>query len=150
MVRSFRLEDQKNVILSHLASEAFEPIDDIAMQMLTKKTFLIGIATVARVSEIHAIDSTRVSFDEGPSGVKHLGLALDLQIIKVSRKRQRCSMSHPCSRLTTLRLTVMFRYVLSGPLDVICVALLNLGVKGNVSFSPWATNQVLYLRIQFS
>ena len=88
MVRSFRLEDQKlvfkppqwdlNTVLTHLSSAAFEPIDDIPLEALTIKTvFLLGMATAARVSEIHAIDSTRITFDEGPVGVAHLGLALD-------------------------------------------------------------------------
>ena len=88
MVRSFRLEDQRkvfrppqwdlNIILKYLSSGACEPLDDISLETLTIKTvFLVGMATAARVSEIHAIDSTRVSFDDGAAGVAHLGLALD-------------------------------------------------------------------------
>ena len=88
MVRSFRLEDQRkvfkppqwdlNIILKYLSSGACEPLDDVPLETLTIKTvFLVGMATAARVSEIHAIDSTRVSFDDGATGVAHLGLALD-------------------------------------------------------------------------
>ena len=89
MVRSFRIGDQKkmfrppqwdlNIILKFLSSGVCEPRDDNSFEMLTIKTvFLVGMATAARVSEIHAIDSTHVSFDDGMSGVAHINLALDL------------------------------------------------------------------------
>ena len=62
-----------------LSSGVCEPRDDNSFEMLTIKTvFLVGMATAARVSEIHAIDSTHVSFDDGMSGVAHINLALDL------------------------------------------------------------------------
>ena len=88
MIKTFRQEDQRkvfrspqwdlNVVLRFLSSKTFEPVEKIPLDKLTVKTvFLLGLATAARVGEIHAIDVTRVNFDVGPSGVAHLGLALD-------------------------------------------------------------------------
>ena len=88
IIKAFRLEDQErvfqppqwdlNVVLQYLASDVFTPMDSIPLEKLTIKTvFLVGMATAARVGELHAIDVTRITFDVGRSRVMHLGLALD-------------------------------------------------------------------------
>ncbi|XP_071084229.1 uncharacterized protein [Haliotis cracherodii] len=88
LLRSFRLEDQKtkfrppawdlNVVLRGLRGPPFEPLNASSFYDLTKKTmFLLALATAARVSELHAIDITRVRFEHGTHGTVHLGLCWD-------------------------------------------------------------------------
>ena len=88
MIRSFRLEDQKrkfkppawdlNLVLDSLRGPPYEPLDQASFENLTMKTcFLVALATAARVSEIHALDVTRVTFDQRRDGQVHLGLAWD-------------------------------------------------------------------------
>ena len=85
MLKSFRLEDHTrrfrppawdlNTVLQHLTSDVFEPLSEVDLLHLTQKTvFLLAMATAARVSELHAIDVTRITFDRGPKGFAHLAL----------------------------------------------------------------------------
>ena len=71
IIKAFRLEDQKiqfrppawdlNVVLRHLRGPPYEPLGESSFEDLTLKTvFLVALATAARVSEIHAIDVTRI------------------------------------------------------------------------------------------
>lgn len=74
LIRSFNTSkrDQKrpvawnlDVVLRWLRSQSFEPMANISLKDLTKKTlFLVALATARRVSELHAIDK-RVGFAKG-------------------------------------------------------------------------------------
>ena len=88
MLKAFKLEDQKkifrspawdlNVVLTHLRGGPYEPLSDASFELLTKKTvFLLALATAARVSEIHALDVTRIKFENGRHGAVFLGLSWD-------------------------------------------------------------------------
>ena len=86
LLKSFKIEDQKkkfrppawdlNIVLNYLRESPFEPLNNASFEDLTKKTvFLLALATAARVSEIHAIDVTRIKFEEGRHGAVLLGLS---------------------------------------------------------------------------
>ena len=88
IVKSFRLEDQRkkfrppewdlNVVLRHLSSDYYEPLDQASLDRLSQKTcFLLALATAARIGEIHALDVTKVAFDVGDRHQLHLGLLMD-------------------------------------------------------------------------
>ncbi|XP_071085823.1 uncharacterized protein [Haliotis cracherodii] len=88
LLRSFRHEDQQksfrapawdlNIVLQHLTSDAYEPLQQADFVHLTQKTlFLLALATAARISEIHAIDFNRITFDSGNNSSAHLGLRWD-------------------------------------------------------------------------
>ena len=88
LLKSFKIEDQKkkfrppawdlNIVLSHFRERPYEPLDRASFEDLTKKTvFLLALATAARVSEIHAVDVTRIQFEEGRHGAVLLGLSWD-------------------------------------------------------------------------
>ena len=88
IIRGFKLEDQKkkfrppawdlNVVLTHLRQAPYEPLEKASFEDLTLKTcFLLSLATAARVSEIHALDVTRITFDQRHNGQAHLGLSWD-------------------------------------------------------------------------
>ena len=88
IIKGFKQEDYKtkfcppkwdlNLVLRTLMGPPFEPLAEATLQHLTWKTcFLLAFATAARVSELHAIDVTQVTFDVGDSGAAHLGLMLD-------------------------------------------------------------------------
>ena len=48
-----------DVVLRHLMSSAFEPLESVPLRALTKKTlFLVSLATAKRVSEIQALSKT--------------------------------------------------------------------------------------------
>ena len=48
-----------DVVLKHLMSSAFEPLESVSLRALTKKTlFLVSLATAKRVSEIQALSKT--------------------------------------------------------------------------------------------
>ena len=48
-----------DVVLRHLMSSAFEPLESVSLRALTKKTlFLVSLATAKRVSEIQALSKT--------------------------------------------------------------------------------------------
>ena len=48
-----------DVVLRHLMSSAFEPLESVSLRGLTKKTlFLVSLATAKRVSEIQALSKT--------------------------------------------------------------------------------------------
>lgn len=85
LLKSFKLEDQKlkfrppawdlNVVLRYLRGAPFEPLSEASFQDLSRKTaFLLSFATAARVSELHALDVTRVRFEQSRKGSVHLGL----------------------------------------------------------------------------
>ena len=88
ILRGFRLEDQRkkfrppawdlNVVLRFLSSPAFEPLADAAILRLTQKTvFLLSMATAARISEVHALDVTQVTYDRGSHAAVHIGVMWD-------------------------------------------------------------------------
>ena len=88
ILKSFRLEDQKKkfrlpawdlgVVLRFLSSSRLEPLEGASFEDQTLKTvFLISLASAARVSEVHALDVSQVTFDRTPHGSAHLGLCLD-------------------------------------------------------------------------
>ena len=69
LVRSFAIERPRrpqappsldlDVVLRHLMSSAFEPLESVSLRALTKKTlFLVSLATAKRVSEIQALSKT--------------------------------------------------------------------------------------------
>ncbi|XP_071100530.1 uncharacterized protein [Haliotis cracherodii] len=89
LLRSFRLEDQQkrfkapawdlNIVLQHLTSDAYEPLQQADFEHLTQKTlFILALATAARMSEIHAINFNRITFDSGNNSSAHLGLRWDV------------------------------------------------------------------------
>ena len=47
-----------DAVLLHLMSSAFEPLESVSLRALTKKTFLVSLATAKRVSEIQALSKT--------------------------------------------------------------------------------------------
>ena len=88
MLKAFKQEDMRakfrppawdlNVVLRHLRQSPYEPLDQAPFEALTRKTaFLLALATAARVSEIHAIDVTRIRFEQTRHGAVHLGLCWD-------------------------------------------------------------------------
>ena len=88
MLKAFKLEDQKkkfrppawdlNVVLKHLRGAPYEPLSSASLEDLTRKTlFLVALATAARVSEIHALDVTRIKFENVRNGAVHIGLLWD-------------------------------------------------------------------------
>ena len=88
IIRGYRLEDQKkkfrppawdlNILLDHLREAPYEPLEQASFENLTiKACFLVALATAARISEIHALDVTRITFDQHRHGHAHLGLAWD-------------------------------------------------------------------------
>ena len=69
LVRSFAIERPRrpqvppswdlDVVLRHLMSSAFEPLESVSLRILTKKTlFLVSLATAKRVSEIQALSKS--------------------------------------------------------------------------------------------
>ena len=51
-----------DVVLRHLMSSEYEPLERLSLRALTKKTlFLVALATAKRVGELHAL-SCQVSF----------------------------------------------------------------------------------------
>ena len=85
MLKAFKLQDQKvkfrppawdlNVVLKHLRGSPYEPLSGASLENLTRKTlFLVALATAARVSEIHALDVTRIRFENVRHGAVHIGL----------------------------------------------------------------------------
>ena len=65
-------------MLEHLRQAPYEPLEEASFEDLTRKTvFLLALATAARVSEIHAIDITRVRFEAGRHASVLLGLCWD-------------------------------------------------------------------------
>ena len=69
LLRSFAIERPRrpqappswdlDVVLRHLMSLAFEPLESVSLRALTKKTlFLVSLATAKRVSEIQALSKT--------------------------------------------------------------------------------------------
>ena len=69
LLRSFAIERPRrplsppswdlDVVLRHLMSSAFEPLEQCSLRALTKKTlFLVSLATAKRVSEIQALSKT--------------------------------------------------------------------------------------------
>ncbi|XP_071109122.1 uncharacterized protein [Haliotis cracherodii] len=88
LLRSFRLEDQQkrfrapawdlNIVLQHLTSDAYEPLQRADFEPLTQKTlFILALATAVRMSEIHAIDFNPITFDSGNNSSALLGLRWD-------------------------------------------------------------------------
>ena len=88
MLKAFKLQDQKvkfrppawdlNVVLKYLRGPPFEPLASASIENLTRKTlFLVALATAARVSEIHALDVTRIKFETVRNGAVHIGLLWD-------------------------------------------------------------------------
>ena len=88
MIKAFKLEDQKakfrppawdlNIILDHLRGAPYEPLSQASLEHLTHKTaFLLSLATAARVSELHAIDYTRLKFEQQRDGAALLTLRMD-------------------------------------------------------------------------
>ncbi|XP_067681356.1 uncharacterized protein [Haliotis asinina] len=88
LLRSFKLEDQQhrfrapawdlNIVFQHLTSDAYEPLCRTSIEMLNQKMlFLLALATAARMSEIHALDFNRTSFDTSHQETAHLGLRWD-------------------------------------------------------------------------
>lgn len=64
-------------MLQSLTSAPYEPLKDASLVDLTRKTvFLLGFATAAKVSEIHALDVDLVRFIHHDSAV-HLGLMMN-------------------------------------------------------------------------
>ncbi len=64
-----------NLVLRSLTKAPYEPLSDASVQHVTWKTaFLLAFATAARVSELHALDVSRVRFDRGDIGAVRLGL----------------------------------------------------------------------------
>ena len=47
-----------DAVLRHPMSSAFEPLESVSLRALTKKTFLVSLATAKRVSEIQALSKT--------------------------------------------------------------------------------------------
>ena len=69
LLRSFAIERPRrpqappswdlDVVLRHLMSSAFEPLEPVSLRALTKKSlFLVSLATAKRVSEIQALSKT--------------------------------------------------------------------------------------------
>ena len=90
LIKSLKKEDQANkaklrppawdlnVVLKALRSRPYEPLANASLEALTRKTaFLLALATAARVSELHALDVTRVKFQTKRHGNVLLGLAWD-------------------------------------------------------------------------
>ena len=86
MIKGFKMEDQiqrfrppkwdLSLVLRSLTKAPYEPIEKASMEALTRKTvFLLGFATAARVSEIHALDIDLVRFKRDNSSV-NLGLLM--------------------------------------------------------------------------
>ena len=87
IIKSFKHDDQiqrfrppkwnLTLVLQSLTSAPYEPLQSASLEDLTRKTvFLLGFATAARVSEIHALDVDLVRFRRQDSAV-HLGLMMN-------------------------------------------------------------------------
>ena len=72
LIRSFAIEPPRaptippawdlNIVLRHLISEAYEPLSSKPLRGVTMKVlFLVSLATVKRVGELHAL-SRKVAF----------------------------------------------------------------------------------------
>ncbi len=87
MIKGFKQEDQVqkfrppkwnlNIVLLALTRTPYEPLRDAPLHALTRKTaFLLGFATAARMSELHALDVDMVRFQRKEEAV-HLGLLMN-------------------------------------------------------------------------
>ena len=55
-----------NVVLKHLASDDYEPLERVPLrQVLKKALFLLALATAKRSGELHALSSTVLTSDSG-------------------------------------------------------------------------------------
>ena len=88
LIKSFRQGDGRrkprppewdlSVVLEHLRSDFYEPLEDTTILRLTVKTaFLVAMASAARVSELHALQADLLRFEEEDGGFVSLGLAPD-------------------------------------------------------------------------
>ena len=68
-------------VTCHLRLSPYEPLYQAPYEALTRKTAcLLALATAARVSQIHAIDITRIRFEQMRHGAIHLGLCWDFLV----------------------------------------------------------------------
>ena len=85
LIKSFRQEDGRRqskppqwdlgLVLEHLKSDFYEPLEDATRQRLTTKTvFLVAMASAARVSELHALQADLLRFEQRDGGAAILGL----------------------------------------------------------------------------
>ena len=85
LIKSFRQEDGRRqprppqwdlgLVLEHLKSDFYEPLEDTTRQRLTVKTvFLVAMASAARVSELHALQADLLRFEQRDGGAAILGL----------------------------------------------------------------------------
>ncbi len=88
IIKGFKQQDLKrsklrppawdlNIVLRSLTKAPYEPLGEASLQHVTWKTvFLLSFATAARVSEVHALDISRIRFDRGDVGAVRLGLLM--------------------------------------------------------------------------
>ena len=88
LIKSFRQSDgvsrlrppewDLSVVLEHLRSDHYEPLEDAILLRLTIKTvFLVAMASAARISELHALQADLIRFENTEGGSATLGLAPD-------------------------------------------------------------------------
>ncbi|XP_067683784.1 uncharacterized protein [Haliotis asinina] len=66
------------VVLDHLKSDFYEPLEEAPLLRVTvKTTFLVAMASAARISELHALQADLLRFEATDGGSASLGLAPD-------------------------------------------------------------------------
>ncbi|XP_067671071.1 uncharacterized protein [Haliotis asinina] len=66
------------VVLDHLKSDFYEPLEEVPLlRVMVKTTFLVAMASAARISELHALQANLLRFEATDGGSASLGLAPD-------------------------------------------------------------------------